>query len=200
MTENSIPHLLKSAGVPASDKAAVAWLSDAIAGARHNYAAAKKRPLPADHNAPLAEIEKSAKKLIKGIERLRRYPSSRNAFWRSKAFGPVHGDRVEVREVLSTLENIVRAADAAKDRRQGRRREAGKQHVVNMAFAFFVRFSPHRPSGTPTGAFAEFARTFCVAVTGADWEKHGGLDRQIRQALTRLSIEQARSTKVRRKT
>jgi hypothetical protein len=200
LTENSIPHLLKFAGVPASDKAAVAWLSDAIAGARHNYAAAKKRPLPADHNAPLAEIEKSAKKLIKGIERLRRCPSSRNAFWRSKAFGPVHGDRVEVREVLSTLENIVRAADAAKDRRQGRRREAGKQHVVNMAFAFFVRFSPHRPSGTPTGAFAEFARTFCVAVTGADWEKHGGLDRQIRQALTRLSIEQARSTKVRRKT
>jgi hypothetical protein len=193
LTENSIPHLLKLAGVPASDKAAVAWLSDAIAGARHNYAAAKERPLPADHNALFAEIEKSAKKLIKGLGRLRRYPSSRHAFWRSKAFGPVHGDRVEVREVLSTLENIVRAADAAKDRRQGRRREAGKQHVVNMAFAFFVGFSPHRPSGTPTGAFAEFARTFCVAVTGADWEKHGGLDRQIRQALTRLSIERPRA-------
>ena len=106
-----------------------------------------------------------------------------------------------MREVLSTLKTIMRAADAAKDRRQGRRREVGKQHVVNLAFAFFVRFSPHRPSGTPTGAFAGFARTFYVAVTGVDPEEHGGLDRQIRQALTRLSIRaSARSTKVRRKT
>ena len=193
MTENSIPHLLKLAGVPSSDKAAVDWLSKAIAGARYNYAAAKERPLSADHNELLAEIEKSAKKLIKGIERLRRHPASWRAFWRSSVFGPVYLDRVELREVLSTLENIVRAADAAKDRRQGRRREAGKQHVVNLAFGFFVRFSPHRPSGTPTGAFAEFARTFYVAVTGVDREKHGGLDRQIRQALTRLSIERQRA-------
>jgi hypothetical protein len=114
-------------------------------------------------------------------------------FWHSSAFGPVYRDRVEVDEVLSTLETVVRAADTAKDRRQGRRREVGKQHVVDLAFAFFVRFSTHRPSGTSTGAFARFARTFYAAVTGVDPEKHGGLDRQIRQALTRLPIERERA-------
>jgi hypothetical protein len=193
LSENSIPQLLKLAGVPSSDKAAMDWLNQAIAGARHNYTAAKQRPLAADHNERLVDIEKSAKKLIKGIERLRRHPASWRAFWRSSGFGPVHFDRVELREVLSTLENIVRAADAAKDPRQGRRPEAGKQHVVNLAFGFFVRFSPHRPSGTPTGAFAEFARTFYVAVTGIKREKNGRLDRQIRQAVTRLSIERQRA-------
>jgi hypothetical protein len=193
LTEKQTRDLLKLAGVPSSHKAAVDWLSKAIAGARHNYAAAKERPLAADHNALLVDIEKSAKKLIKGIERLRRHPSSWRAFWRSSDFGPVHLDRVELREVLSTLNNIVRVADAAKDPRKGRRREAGKQHVVNLAFGFFVRFSPHRPSGTPTGAFAEFARTFYVAATGIKREKNGRLDRQIRQALTGLSIERQRA-------
>src|SRR5262245_6500427 len=74
------------------------------------------------------------------------------------------------------------AADMAKDRLQGRRREAGKQHVVDMALGFFHRFSPHSPSGTPTGAFATFAREFYSAAIGSDPERYGGLDRQIRQA------------------
>ena len=168
------------------------WLSKAIEAARHNYAAAKQRPLPADHNALLADIEKSTKKLTQRLKRLRRYPAAQYAFWRSKAFGPVRYDRVEAREVLSTLETIVRAAGMARDPRQGRRREAGKQHVVDQAFAFFVRFSPQQPSGTPTGAFARFAREFYSAAIEVDPDEPIGLDRQIRQALTRLSIERAR--------
>ena len=171
----------------------MAWLSDAIEGARFNLSAAKKRPLAADHNALLADIEASAKKLIKGITRLRRHPASARTFWRSAVFGPVYFDRVELPEFLSTLKNVVLAADMAKDRRQGRRRKAGKQHVVDAAFDFFVRFSPHRPSGTPTGAFAEFAREFFSAATGIDPERHGDLERQIRQASTRLSIERQRA-------
>jgi hypothetical protein len=147
LSENRIPHLLKLAGVSSSDRAAAAWLNEAIAGTRHNYRAAKQRPLAVDHNTLLADIEKSAKELTKRIARLRRYPSSRHLFWRSQAFGPVHRDRVEVREVLSTLESIARAADLAKDRRQGRRREAGKQHVVDMALGFFHRFSPQIRAG-----------------------------------------------------
>jgi hypothetical protein len=169
LSENSIPSLLKLAGVPSSDKAAAAWLRDAIEGARSSYRAAKQRPLSADHNELLADIEKSAKQLIQRIERLRRYPFSRHVFWRSKAFGSVRHDRVEVREVLSTLEKIVHAAVSAKDRRQGRRGEVGKQHVAELAFAFFVRFSPHPPTGTPrTGAYALFAREFYSAATGFD--------------------------------
>ena len=81
----------------------------------------------------------------------------------------------------------------AKDRRQGRRREAGKQHVVDAAFAFFARFSPLRPGGSRAGAFRSFSREFYSAATGVDPERHGDLERQIRQASTRLSIERQRA-------
>jgi hypothetical protein len=182
LSKNRIPHLLKLAGVSPADRKAATWLSEAIEGARPIDNAAIPRPLAVDHNELLADIEKSAKELTKRIERLRRYPFSRHTFWRSKAFGPVYSDRVEVREVLSTLETIVLAAEMAKDRRRGRRRETGKQHVVDLAFGFFERFSPRTPSGTPTGAFASFAREFYSAAIGSDPAQHGGLDRQIRQA------------------
>jgi hypothetical protein len=193
MTENSIKHLLKLAGVSLSERKAIAWLSDALVGARHINRAAKERPLPADHNELLADIEKYAKQLTKQIERLQIHPAVRRAFWRSSVFGPVYHDRFEVPEVLSALEKIVSAARDARDDHKGRRRETGKQHVVDVAFAFFVRFSPYRPSGTPTGAFAKFAREFYFAVTGVYAESHGGLDRQIRQALERLPIERERA-------
>jgi hypothetical protein len=193
-TAPSIEELLRVAGVPPSDTKAAAWLSDAIVGAQSSHRTAKQRSLPADHNALLADIEKSAKELIKRIERLRRHPVSARAFWYFSAFGPVHNNRVEVREVLSTLETVVSAAGSAKVRRKGRPHEVGKQKIVNLAFGFFVRFSRYRASGTPTGAFAKFAREFYSAVTGVDPEKRGGgLDRQIRQAVTRLSIERPRA-------
>jgi hypothetical protein len=35
----------------------------------------------------LADIEKTAKILIKRIERLRRFPFSQHTFWHSEAFG-----------------------------------------------------------------------------------------------------------------
>jgi hypothetical protein len=192
LTENWVRHLLQLADVHRSDQMAAAWLSEAIEGARSSYRAAKQRPLSADHNELLADVQASARQLTKRIERLRLHPVSWRSLWRSNVFGSVHRDRVQVREVLSTLEKIVRAASSAKVRRKGRPREVGKQHVVDLAFAFFVRFSPQRPSGTATGGFARFARAFYAAVTGVDPEQHGGLDRQIRQAAKRLSIERAR--------
>ena len=81
----------------------------------------------------------------------------------------------------------------AKDRRRGRRRETRKQQVVDLAFGFFVRFSPYQVSGTSTGPFAKFARSFYSAAIGVDPDEHSGLDRQIRQAQTRLAIELART-------
>ena len=196
VTSNSLAamgKLLRHAGVPPSDKKAAAWLSDAIELAQSIYRATKQRPIPVDHNALLADIEKSAKELSKRIERLRRHPIPWHAFWRSSVFGPVHQNRVEVPDVLSTLENVVTAAGTAKDRGKGRRREFGKQRVVDMAFSFFVRFSAHTASGTPTGAFAKFAREFYAAVTGVDPQDHSGLDRQIREAVKRQSIERPRA-------
>lgn len=194
MADDGIRELLRLAGLRPSDKKAAAWLSNAIDGVRlDDGKAAEKRLLPADHNALLTDIEKSAKKLTKRIDRLRRHSATRIAFWRSSVFGPVHFDRVEVPEVLAALEKIIKAAGSAKDRRQGRPRETDKQNVVNVAFAFFVRFSPYQVSGTPTGPFGKFARSFYSAAIEADPEEHGGLDRQIRQALTRLPIERART-------
>src|SRR5262249_47992918 len=93
MTSNLPPamgELLRLAGVPPSNRKAVAWLNDAIDQARSRYRVAKQRPLPADHNALLADIDKSAKKLTKQIERLRWHSVPWYAFWRSSVFGPVH--------------------------------------------------------------------------------------------------------------
>ena len=190
MSKNKTSDLLQLAGVPLSDKKAAAWLSEAIVGARSFYKIARERPLAADHNELLADIAATAKKPTTRIERLRRHPVSWRAFWHSSAFGPVHLDRVEVHEVGFALEKIARAAGSAKDRRQGRRREVGKQNMVNLAFGFFVRFSPRRPSGSPTGAFATFAREFYSAATGVDPEDHGGLDRQIREAARSITKRQ----------
>ena len=67
------------------------------------------------------------------------------------------------------------------------------RHVADLAIAFFVRFSPYKASGTRTGSFAKFARNFYSAAIEADPEQHGGLDRQIRQALTCLPIERERA-------
>jgi hypothetical protein len=186
--------LLRLADVPRHrTKEAAAWLSDALELAQSIDRAVKQRPLPVDHNALLADIAKSAKELTKRIERLRWHPVTHHAFWRSSVFGPVHHNRVEVHDVLSTLEKVVTAAGTAKDPGKGRRREFGKQRVVDMAFSFFIRFSAHRPSGTPTGAFAKFAREFYSVVTGVDSEEHNGLDRQIRQAVTRRPTEHQRA-------
>jgi len=182
MSENRTRELLELAGVPSSDEKAAAWLRDAIKGARSFHKIAKERPLAADHNLLLADVEATAKKLTKRIERLRRHPVPWRAFWRSSVFGPVHLNRFEVDEVRAVLERIISAAATAKDRRQGRRREVGKQNIVNLALGFFVRFSSHKLSGSSTGAFATFAREFYSAATGFEPDDDGGLDRQIRQA------------------
>ena len=104
MADDGIPELLRLAGLRPSDKEAAAWLSNAVEGLkRPDDKAPQKKPLPADHNALLTDIEKSAKELIERLERLRKNPFSQTAFWHSRVFGPVYNDRVEVREVLSAL-------------------------------------------------------------------------------------------------
>ena len=194
MTEHEIKDLLRLAGTSSSDKkAAVAWLRDALATAEFSNRVAKQRPLPADHNDLLADIEKKAKELDKRLQRLRNRPYSWRAFWRSSVFGPVRLNQVVDREVLSTLKNIVRAAQIEKDPGQGRPRKAGKQQVVDRALAFFVRYSPFAPSGTPTGAFATFARAFYIVATRVNPDRDGGLDRQIRQAIKGLPVQRERA-------
>jgi hypothetical protein len=182
MAENRIPELLRIAAVDQSDRKAVAWLSAALAGAKDNYQAAETRPRALDHNELLYDIERAAKKLTKKLKRLDSYPPVYRDFWRSSVFGPVFNGRFEIKEVLETIDKIIRAANSAKDPRKGRRRQIGKQHVVNLALGFFKRFSPHKPSGTTTGKFAKFAREFYSAAIGRDPEADG-LDRQITNAV-----------------
>jgi hypothetical protein len=92
------------------------------------------------------------------------------------------------------LKEIERAAQTAKDERKGRPREIGKQRVVDLAFAFFVRHSPRKPSGTPTGPFATFAREFySVTMKLRPDDDDADLDRQIREAIKQLPIEQERT-------
>jgi hypothetical protein len=192
--ETSLRDLLQLAGIPPSDKKAANWLKEAVQGARSVRRSAKERPLPADHNDHLAKIEKRANDLMKEIERLRRQPRCWHAFWTTGVFSPVRLNLLERPEVISTLEDIVRAAKHARDQRRGPPSKASKQHVVDFAFAFFARFSPKKPSGTATGAFAGFAREFYGVVTGADPKDGDGLDRQIRQAAARLQHEHVRAT------
>jgi hypothetical protein len=72
-------------------------------------------------------------------------------------------------DVFSTLDNLAKAASSGKDlSKGGRRRETGKQYVVDTALSFFIRFSAHTPSGNPTGTFATFAREFYSVATGVD--------------------------------
>ena len=85
MPEDCVPELLRLAGLRPSNEKAAAWLSKAIEGAKHSFKAAQQRPLPADHNDRLIEIEKSARSLTKQLERLRQYPIARSAFWRSQS-------------------------------------------------------------------------------------------------------------------
>ena len=186
-TKYRTEELLKLAGVPSSDEKATAWLSAAIEGARPLRKIAKERLAGADHNDLMAGIEATAKKLTERIKRLRRYPPSWRAFWLSSVFGPLHLDRgidqAENHQVMSALETIVRAAGAAREPTgSGRRREVGKHNIVNLAVGFFVRFSPRKLSGSPTGPFAEFAREFYRVATGFEPEDDGDLDRQIRHA------------------
>jgi hypothetical protein len=104
-----------------------------------------------------------------------------------------HRGRVEPDEILSTIKNLECAALAAKDPRTGRPRVVKKQQVVDQAFAFFVRFSPLAPSGTPTGPFARFARAFYAAAVKDDADDDGSLDRQIRVAMKLFPVEQERA-------
>src|ERR1700712_811639 len=176
--EKEIRQLLKMADAPL-DKGARSWLIDALAGARTSRETAKGRPRPADHNEPLADVGRAASRLTKVIQRLDRHPHAAVAFWNSLPALPAGPHRAAWEEdswqelhprklainldkptVLSTLRNIALAARAGRDRRQGRLGDAVKQHVVDLALAFFVRFSPLKASGTPTGPFAKFARTF----------------------------------------
>ena len=76
LTPSSTGNLLQLAGVSPTDKKAAAWLNDAFESARASYQTAKRRPLSADHNALLADIQKKAGELTERLERLRRHPAS----------------------------------------------------------------------------------------------------------------------------
>jgi hypothetical protein len=123
-------------------------------------------PSPVKHNAPLDKIERASERLIAALEQLRRHPYTHASFWSSGAFGPVNAGELERAGVTRTLTNIRDAARKARVRKTGRPRNFRKQHIVDLALAFCVRFSPKRPSNDVNNFFPPFAERFFELSTG----------------------------------
>jgi hypothetical protein len=208
-TEKQLKELLELAEVRWSNTGARSWLQSALLAAGALNPTKKKegqRPLPTDHSERMADIARAASKLNRELVRLRSHPYSWAAFWRAvetrlKNISVIMDEedfsryrarsgRLDDRTCLATLGHLASAAEAAKESRMGRPLAAEKQHIVDLAFGFFARYSPLKPSGTHTGAFGEFARAFHAAAIKRD---AGDLDRQIRVAMSRLPIQEERA-------
>jgi hypothetical protein len=134
---------------------------------------------------------------------LRRHPHAHGNFWRFAAFGPIRASKVERADIMSALQNIGDAARKTRANRTGRPPDFRKQHIVDLALAFWVRFSTARPSSDVGNLFLNFAEQFFERSTGLSVDDKGnGIGRQIKVALHRLPIEMERATllnKTRRK-
>ena len=177
MTDASlIADLLDRAGVPATDAKARRWLADAIRAARSMNKAAKNAPIPVDHNAPLEAVEAAATDLLNQLKRLRVHHHAAFDFWRSDLFEPIEMHDHEREGVVDLIAVIQAAAARAMNKTRGTPKKHGQRAVVDLACGFFARFSPHPVSGTQTGRFANFARTFSEATGGSR-----KIDRQVRE-------------------
>jgi hypothetical protein len=143
-----------------------------------------ERHIPTVHNELLETIETAAKALLAGRQKLRESPYTFWDFWEPNSLfetaldPPAPCFEVEDEDTFRGIEGFVRRAEAAKDRRRHRPRDARKQGIVTVAACLFKQFSPLPLSGTPTGRFAEFARKFYWSATGVDAD----LDTQIRRS------------------
>lgn len=192
--DETVNELLKLAGVSTGDRKARAWIESALAASRA-LAAQEPRPSPAKHNAPLEAIEQATDRLIAALNALRNQGHAHVGFWRFAARGPLGAPSFETPVVMSTLQVIRRAARAARMTQTGRPRNYRKQHLVNLALAFWARFSPKRPSSDAKNQFVDFASVFYERATGVSIEGKGhGIERQIKVALRRLPIEAQRAT------
>jgi hypothetical protein len=182
--DQKIDHLLELAGVPRANYDARRWIADALKGTRA-IAAASPQPSPAGHNKALDVVKRSADSLIVSLERLRRYSSAHEEFWRFAGFGPIYGNEFERPNVISTLKNIRAAAGKARVG-PGRPKKLRKQVIVNLALAFCTRVSEAEPSSDVKNFFPPFAERFFEYSTGLSVEGGGrGIGRQIKAALHR---------------
>lgn len=95
---------------------------------------------------------------------------------------------------MSSLKNIHRAARKARVSRTGRPPNLRKQHIVDLALAFWARFSTAKPSSDVNSSFRLFAERFFEHSTGLSVDDKGhGINRQITAALKRLPVEMARA-------
>jgi len=200
--DRTVDELLRLAGVSVADPAARGWMGKALAEAQFT-AEGKPRPSPAEHNAPLDGIGRAADRLIAALNELRRHPHAHGNFWRFATFGPIGDGKVERADVMSALKNIREAARKARVSGTGRPANVPKQQIVDLALAFWARFSTVRPSSDVNNLFPPFAERFFEHSTGLSVEDKGhGIGRQIKVALHRLPSEMERAkllNKTRRK-
>ncbi|MGY4472305.1 hypothetical protein ACVWWK_008014 [Bradyrhizobium sp. LB9.1b] len=192
--DETINELMELAGVSTADHKARGWIGTALAASRAP-AAYEPRPSPAKHNAPLNAIERATDRLIAALNALKCHGHAHSYFWRAAAFGPIRDANSEAPTVLATVKNIRHAARSARMTQTGRPRNYRKQHLVDLALAFWARFSPNRPSSDQQNKFVDFASLFYEQATGVSVERKGhGIERQIKVALRRLPIEGRRAT------
>jgi hypothetical protein len=128
---------------------------------------------------------------------LKRQPHAYSDFWSYPGFGPVFDSRFERPRVISDLKDIRTAAHRARSRQTGRPPDRRKQHIVNLALAFWVRFSRVKASSDVGNSFISFAERFFEHATKLSVDERGhGITRQIRAALKRLPTEMERTTRL----
>jgi hypothetical protein len=160
------------------------------------------RPIPAEHNPPLDCVAKAADELLDALKKLdNSHPHANLSLWindvwsdplfvasaeipgsfplRVMSAGEMH-DNARV-GIVTALQRLKKSANEARYQRNNRPPEE-TQRVVERAFEFFVRNSPHKPTQSPTGAFAKFATKFHEAATG---EYRGNLERAVRTVIVR---------------
>jgi hypothetical protein len=193
--DSTIDDLLELAGISPTDIEARRWLRHALIGAK-STAAGQPKPNPARHNAPLAAIERAAAKLTETMHALRHHPHAYLDFWSYADFGPVFGDKHERPHVISNVKSILTAAQKGRISKSGRPADRRKQHIINLALGFWVRFSPVGPSSDESNPFVSFAERFFENATGLSVDGRGnGIMRQIRAALQRMPIEIQRAAR-----
>jgi hypothetical protein len=191
--DRMINELLRLAGVPISNAKARRWMKDALAAAQA-IASAERRPSPTKYNAPLKTVERAAGQVMAALDELRGHLHAHVTFCRFLASKPDRDGEVERADVMSALENIRHASRKAFVNRIGRPRDFRKQHIVDLALAFWARFATPRPSSDVKNSFVPFAERFYEFATGLSVDKNGhGIKRQIAVALKTWPVESVRA-------
>ena len=134
---------------------------------------------PSERYKKFEDILKAAQKLQSLIEGL---PITYHQFLynKSKTFFIEEEGEDPLWEILDDLQETCQLIMKSKKPRSSRPKNLNNNEIVQQACILFLKYGNSKLSGTPTGKFAEFARTFYHAVT-REWPKDTKLESTIRE-------------------